>query len=278
MLARYGAVQDKSDYAALARRILQAEQPDDAILFLQPGQDQQFANLYHGNLPTYGLTPGKTLNDSDEEWLNRLLATYPRLWVVPDSSPPEESGWERTLRTEQFLLQETRLPDSDGSRLALYASAKINPLVENGLGTIFGDPALAKQGINDSNGWIRLNGYALTPKSSPGGAILLALRWQSMRPVSYDYHVFVHLLDAQGEKIAQRDGQPVQWLRPISSWQPGEEIVDHYGLLLPADLPTGEYTIAVGLYDPVSGQRLPISAGPGDFAIELGPIEITSGN
>ena len=150
-------------------------------------------------------------------------------------------------RTEQFLLQETRLPDSDGARLALYASAKSNPLVENGLGTIFGDPALAKQGIDESNGWIRLKGYALTPESSPGGAILLALRWQSMRPVSYDYHVFVHLLDAQGEKIAQRDGQPVQWLRPISSWQPGEEIVDHYGLLLPADLPTGEYTIAVGL-------------------------------
>ena len=49
-----------------------------------------------------------------------------------------------------------------------------------------------------------------------------------------------------------------------------------YGLLLPADLPVGSYTIAVGLYDPESGQRLPVSAGPRDYAIELGPILVTA--
>jgi hypothetical protein len=194
------------------------------------------------------------------------------LWVIPDESPPETSGWERTLRTDYFLLHETRLPDTEGARLALYGSPQNNPMVESGLGTIFGDPALAEQGITAANGWIRLNGYALTPESSPGDAVLLALRWQSLQPVAYDYHVFVHLLDARGEKILQRDGQPVQWMHPISSWRPGEEIIDHYGLLLPEELPAGNYTIAVGLYDPVTGQRLPISAGPDDYAIELGPI------
>jgi hypothetical protein len=66
----------------------------------------------------------------------------------------------------------------------------------------------------------------------------------------------------------------VQWLRPISSWQPGEEILDHYGFLLPSDAIPGNYHIAVGLYDPVTGQRLPVSAGAGDFATELGPIQV----
>jgi hypothetical protein len=108
----------------------------------------------------------------------------------------------------------------------------------------------------------------------PGNAIALELRWQSIRPVAQDYHVFVHLLDSRGEKVAQRDGQPVQWLRPISSWQPGEEILDHYGFLLPSDAIPGNYHIAVGLYDPVTGQRLPVSAGAGDFATELGPIQV----
>jgi hypothetical protein len=212
------------------------------------------------------------LEPDNRAWLDRIMGAHARLWVIPDGAAPESSGWERALRTQHFLLQETRLPDSAGARLALYASANAISLVESGIGTIFGDPALADQSINPENGWIRLNGYALNTQSTPGGLILLALHWQSLRAVNEDYHVFVHLLDVRDEKIAQRDGQPVQWLRPTSSWQPGEEIIDHYGLLLPTDIPTGEYTIAVGLYDPVSGQRLPISAGPGDYAIELGPI------
>ena len=92
--------------------------------------------------------------------------------------------------------------------------------------------------------------------------------------MAYDYQVFVHLLNPAEEKLAQRDGQPVLWLRPTSTWQPGEEIVDRYGMTLPNDLPAGAYTIAVGLYDPVNGQRLPVSAGPQDYAIELGPIVV----
>ncbi|MCB0160617.1 MAG: hypothetical protein KDD83_20940, partial [Caldilineaceae bacterium] len=98
---------------------------------------------------------------------------------------------------------------------------------------------------------------------------------RSLQPVDYDYQVFVHLLDAQGHKVAQRDGQPVQWLRPTSTWQPGEEISDRYGILLSADIVPGTYTVAVGLYDPVTGQRLPVSAGPQDFAIEIGPIAVS---
>ena len=36
----------------------------------------------------------------------------------------------------------------------------------------------------------------------------------------------------------------------------------------------GRYTLAVGLYDPITGQRLPVSAGPASYAIELGPVEV----
>ena len=108
----------------------------------------------------------------------------------------------------------------------------------------------------------------------PGGHILLTLLWQSLQSVEKDYQVFVHLLNDRGEKVLQRDGQPVLWMRPTSTWRPGDEILDRYGLLLPPTLATGRYTLAVGLYDAVTGQRLAVSAGPTDFAIELGPIEV----
>jgi hypothetical protein len=172
------------------------------------------------------------------------------------------------------LLAESRPTGADGRRLALYALAGAHPLAETGMGTIFGSPALGPEPVTEQNGWFRLAGYGLTQETEAGGEIVLALQWQSLQAVDADYQVFVHLLNEAGEKIMQRDGQPVQWMRPTSSWQPGEQITDRYGFDLPNDLPPGAYTIVVGLYDPVSGQRLPVSAGPGDFAIQLGPVAV----
>lgn len=260
------------DQRAVASRIEQLEKPGDAILYLRPTQTQFFANVYHGRLPTYGLTAQNALDEESRQWLVYLQSHYQRLWVVSDDMPPEQSGWERPLRVEDFLLQENRIPNTDNARLAIYTMAHALSLTEAGLGLRFGDPATAP--LTEAEEWIRLQGYGLTAEVEPGNAIALVLRWQSIRAVAKDYHVFVHLLDSRGEKIAQRDGQPVQWMRPTSSWQPGEEILDHYGFLLPGDAIPGDYHIAVGFYDPVTGQRLPVSAGAGDFATELGPIHV----
>lgn len=261
------------EIALAAGRIEAAEQRGrDAILHLVPPETQAFANIYHGRLGALGLPAAA----GDAEVAARLDALaengFARLWVVPDATPPEASPWEEALRRDHYLLAETRPAGPDGRRLALYALAGAFDLGETGLGTIFGDPALGAQAVTADNGWFRLAGYSLTQETPPGGEILLALRWESLRPVEYDYQVFVHLLDERGQRIAQRDGQPVQWMRPTSTWQPGEEIADRYGMTLPDDLPPGRYTIVVGLYDPVTGQRLPVSAGPGDYAIELGPV------
>jgi hypothetical protein len=272
LLTYHGQAAATSDNALVAKRIDQAAQPDDAILHLRPTETQQFSNSYHGRLPEYGLTNGESVQTVDA-WLNKFVADgHQRLWVVPDDLPPEASPWELALREDNYLLLDTRPAGQTGQRLALYALAGSQTLPETGLGTIFGDPVLASQEINKENGWFLLSGYRLTQETSPGKEILLTLRWQGLRDVDENYHVFVHLLNERGEKVAQRDGQPVQWLRPTSTWQPGEEIYDHYGIPLPADTPVGNYTIAVGLYDPVTGQRLPVSAGPGDYAIELGPV------
>jgi hypothetical protein len=256
-----------------AERIAYMERAGDAILYLRPTETQQFANLYHGHLPTFGFTPREALPDEDAAWLQSLQRSYRRLWVVSDNGAPEQSGWEQPLRADNFLIQENRLPTTENSRLALYATDRGASLTEAGSGIIFGDPAGVAP-VTERNGWIRLNGYAISSEVAPGDLLLLELRWESLQPVAQNYHVFVHLLDEHGDKIDQRDGQPVQWMRPISSWQPGEEIIDHYGMLLPPDTFTGTYSVVVGLYDPVSGQRLSVSAGPGDYTVELGPIDV----
>ena len=274
ILTYYQPFLSDADNRAVTAAIATGEQRGDAVLHLIPEQTQQFANVYHGRLPTLGLFAQDELDAGNQEWLARIRRDYRRVWVVPDYAAPEQSGWERALRTDDFTLLDTRPAGSQGRRVALYAVTDAYALTQVGLGTVFGDPAQDGP-VTAQNGWFRLDGYAVTDNVTVGDALLLSLAWRSLQPVDYDYQVFVHLLDAQGHKVAQRDGQPVQWLRPTSTWQPGEEISDRYGILLSADIVPGTYTVAVGLYDPVTGQRLPVSAGPQDFAIEIGPIAVS---
>ena len=51
--------------------------------------------------------------------------------------------------------------------------------------------------------------------------------------------------------------------RPTFTWQPGEVIRDNYGLLLPDDLPPGDYRLIAGLYLPTTMERLAASTAEG---------------
>jgi hypothetical protein len=73
-----------------------------------------------------------------------------------------------------------------------------------------------------------------------------------------DYTTFVHLTNSAGELVAQQDQPPLKGAYPTSLWDPGEIIADELALPLPAELPPGRYELLVGLYDPLSGQRLPV--------------------
>ncbi len=112
--------------------------------------------------------------------------------------------------------------------------------------------------------------------------LTLTLLWQSDARLAEDYHVFVHLLDAQGNLVAQSDGVPVQGARPTWSWWEGEVIQDAYTLSIPADLAAGTYTISVGMYDWQTGVRLPAFDATGNRlpndSVPLGQVRVSAGN
>jgi hypothetical protein len=109
---------------------------------------------------------------------------------------------------------------------------------------------------------IGLIGYDLPAGTwQPGNILPLTLFWQRLGTISEDYSVFVHLIDGSGALVSQTDSAPVGGQRPTSGWQEGELIVDRHGLLLPDNLPPGEYELRVGIYLPTKGERLPV-AGP----------------
>jgi hypothetical protein len=109
---------------------------------------------------------------------------------------------------------------------------------------------------------IQLLGYALNSSQvTAGDALTVTLFWQSDGRVVEDYHVFVHLLSAEGEMAAQQDGVPVQSARPTWDWRDAEVLEDAYTIVTDAGLSAGTYTLSIGMYDYVTSARLP-AAGP----------------
>ena len=100
---------------------------------------------------------------------------------------------------------------------------------------------------------IALLGYQLTP----GLETTVTLVWQATAQPADDYTVFVHILDPTGALIAQRDTAPVNGLAPTRLWATNQIITDAHTF----GLPPGSYQLAVGLYRPETGQRLPLPNG-----------------
>ncbi|MCX7681348.1 MAG: glycosyltransferase family 39 protein [Anaerolineae bacterium] len=120
-----------------------------------------------------------------------------------------------------------------------------------------------------------LQEYAISnTKPMPGETLALLLRWHPLGPIDMDYKFFIVLLGAEGEIFAFRDGMPLNWTRPTSSWQVGELIDDRWGLPVVASARPGRYPLYVGAYNPANGQRLPLTTETGEVIGDM--LEITT--
>jgi hypothetical protein len=112
-------------------------------------------------------------------------------------------------------------------------------------------------------------GEGLEDISSP---LTLTFYWQALSLMSTDYTVFVHLRNAAGEIVAQKDAPPANGAYPTALWEVGEIIRDEVSLPL-GPLEPGPYELVVGLYDFDTGRRLPVDGSP-DGTILLQSFEV----
>ena len=113
-----------------------------------------------------------------------------------------------------------------------------------------------------------------------GKGLDLILYWQAERTLDQNWTVFVHLVDGAGNLVAQRDSWPREGRYPTSVWDQGEVVDDRHSILLPANLPDGEYQLIMGLYSVESGGRLPVLDGesnPIGDSIPLALLALTDG-
>ena len=109
-------------------------------------------------------------------------------------------------------------------------------------------------------------GYGLSATTiQPGDAIGLTLYWQALDRTGVSYKVFVHLLAPDGQVWAQQDSPPGGGELATPGWMTGEYIEDPYTLVVAPDTPPGDYQIEVGMYDPDTGVRLPVTQPDGSL-------------
>ena len=214
-----------------------------------------------GRFPTSQWTPGDAFCDTVrvpvEEW-----AAAPAVYGV-------EIGWYEPETGE-------RLPaySADGTPTELVLVERIKVVPDE-------YPVIEAPNRVDADlgGQIALLGYDVSgQRIAPGQAITITLYWLAQAPVPADYTVFVHLTDSAGAPYAQDDSQPQHDAYPTFFWDVGETVIDPHVILLPSDMPLGEYSLLVGMYLLETGERLPAfdeqgTRFPAD-AIPLGAVEV----
>ena len=248
----------RADYRGIAARIAAEGYSDAGIILNAANQWEVFTYYHRDGAPVYPLPRGQPDPQRIEAELREIAAQHARLYALfwgEDERDPQRLV-ERWLDAHAFKAREEWVGDV---RFVTYA--------------VLPEPAgemTVRSGVTFGQD-ITLLGYTigLPPGAtlSPGDILPLTLFWQTAHPLDIRYKVFLHLLGREGRLFAQRDAEPVGNLAPTTTWQPGETVVDNHGLLLPADLPPGQYTLRLGLYridDPTA--RLPVG-GADSFSL-----------
>jgi hypothetical protein len=179
----------------------------------------------------------------------------PALYYVDDLTldlPADLPPGLYTLAAGMVTDEGERLAASDTpDDLILLEEIHIEPLVAGPRQLLVpSDPTPARVGDG-----LRLQGYDLL---SDAGGPVLRLYWEVLQTPSADLVTFVHVLDGDGNLLAQFDAPPLQGLVLTSHWPESSLMIDRHKLWLAPDLPEPDH-LRVGLYDPDTGSRLAIS-------------------
>ncbi|MGQ9628415.1 MAG: glycosyltransferase family 39 protein [Anaerolineae bacterium] len=221
------------DFRGLAEYLEIFGQPGDGILFDGPDPEVVFWHYYRGELPIYRAPSPVDLENS----LYPVAARHARLWVVLYFHQP--GPVEFWLARHGF-----RASREEFSGINLYLYSLPDPSTW---------PPEERPGQARSSGQVEIAGYRLFPQQARSGEVVnLALRWRAVGEIPGDYKVSLRLKDGEGHLIFQDDRWPLEGFSPTSSWTPGTEMWDNYGLPLPPGTLPGEYEVEVLMYDPAA--------------------------
>ncbi|NJN94824.1 MAG: hypothetical protein HC875_12365 [Anaerolineales bacterium] len=112
----------------------------------------------------------------------------------------------------------------------------------------------------------------LTVETAP-----VTLYWQAISPMTDEFEVILQLVDDSRRVWGDGTARPNDWAYPTSFWQPGLDTIAAQQIIRLLDSPPpGRYWLAVVLFNPATGQRLPLTEGQGDSpdTFFIGPLKV----
>ncbi len=251
----------RDDYRQIAADVASLGRPGDGVILNAPNQWEVFTYYYRGDLPLYP-APYHPTPERVADWLSPILSSHRRLFVLYWGD--READPERRMEN---LLADGAYPAWSRwygrVRMALY-----------GLGPLPEEPRVAVRARFGQE--ILLHGYAVGEGPfAPGDVVPVTLFWEADAPPGR-YKVFLHLMDEEGNLVAQNDAEPRGDLSPTFIWPVGEVVTDRHGVYLPPDLLPGRYRLRVGMYRLDTGERLllTLDGGPAGDSLELGEVVV----
>ncbi len=211
------------------------------------------------------------------------------LWYPPERWQPGETLCLKTLPLALPKVWGLRVASGDGTATLMQLFERNNKGQVQALVAATADQsqAAADEGLLRARGDFLFQGKALTltlwspPNLAPGSALYLQLAWGKETWVDWPANlaVFVHVRQAEAT-VAQADGAPrfFQLATAAHNGQTKQWLTEWRQLEIPATVTIGvPITLAVGLYDPATGERVPLqpaTAQGSDNAVLLGPISV----
>lgn len=170
------------------------------------------------------------------------------------SSWPQNALWQDG---HTFAIPADATPGNYRIEVSFYDPETLATLGDvTAIGWIVADDELPDSRLADFGDISLWHDSAEAVTAQAGSTGVVELNWRTDAPLSIDYTRFAHLVDVNGALVAQSDMPPQGGFFPTSQWHTGIPVRDRVELPIPADLPAGDYTLHVGLYNAATGERL----------------------
>ncbi len=225
----------------------------------------------------------RSLDDLDHDYTitTQLLAAGQQDWEklsehnsYPGGGLNPTRGWRAgdVYRDQLTLVMDGELNGPTRATVAVWVVEDGRPLPVSIAGQVVDDPPFAgdvvlrpSSPLSPTAGGLRspvrfdsLAQLIAAEARQQNDQIEVILWWEAQAETNTDYTVFVHLLDQNGQLVAQQDAPPNSNRSPTSIWQAGDVVRDSHTIPL-AETAAGPYQIFIGLYDRFTGQRLTAS-------------------
>ncbi len=184
--------------------------------------------------------------------LEDVSARYRSIWLVGQTFP----DWPNAGVVEQWMqdhMQRVRSTQIAGLRIEQYMPWSV------------ADDEIESAPLVSFAGTTELVGIQVFTPPEPTGELTILAYWRAVSTSDTPLKLFVHLIGstnpATGSPLWTQDDQfPQDGRISTAVWSVGDVYRDVYSLPISTVTP-GEYTLVIGLYNPETGERLPVNGG-----------------